>query len=235
VTKGKNSLEIDKNSTEKAKEENSDIPEDTEAIPEEETGTEEGNTILVVDKYEIKLIPNNYIVNGRKNPEKGYLFSWDDIPETIMRDLFGYLKKRFDIEWMGNAKIEKTDEGKTIKLSFENNYLSLELSDDKTKVRLKTNDGTTAGFTAKTENGKLNIYIKGWKEFSKSSNTNTYHSTLHGALIQLSNRLLEDKLKEVSKEKPLELKELANLIKEHHKYLEGFARSIVSRWNLPDR
>jgi len=150
MTEAMNSVEIDKNCIEKAKEANSDISEDLEVVPEEETETEEGKTILVVDKYEIKLIPHNYIVEGRKNL-------------------------------------------------------------------------------------KYNPKKKGSKEFSKGWSTYTYHSTLHGSLIQLSNRMLEDKLKDVSKEKPLELKELANLIKEHHEYLEGFARSILSRWNLPDR
>jgi hypothetical protein len=147
---GMNSVEIDKNCIEKAKEANSDISEDVEAVPEEETETEESKTILVVDKYEIKLIPNNYIVDGKKN-----------------------------------------------------------LKYDPKK--------------------------KGSKEFSKGRPTYTYHSSLHGSLIQLSNRILEDKLKDVSKEKPLELKELANLIKEHHEYLEGFARSILSRGNLLGR
>lgn len=145
-----NSIEIDKNRKDKSKEENINTSEDLEVVPEEETETEESKTILVVDKYEIKLIPNNYIVDGRKN--------------------------------------HKYDPKK-----------------------------------------------KGSKEFSKGHPTYTYHSTLHSALIQLSNRILEDKLKDVSKEKPLELKELANLIKKHHEELEGFARSILSRGNLPGR
>ncbi len=87
-----------------------------------------------------------------------YLFRWDDIPGNDNGRLIGFLKKRFGIEWVENAKIEKIDDGKTIRLSFENNFLSLKLSDDKTKVRLKIDDGRADKFITKTENGKLNIY-----------------------------------------------------------------------------
>lgn len=87
-----------------------------------------------------------------------YLFSWDDIPGNDNERLIGFLKKRFNIEWAGNAKIEKIEEGKTITLSFESNFLSLKLNADKTKVSLKIDDGRTNEFIAKTENNKLNIY-----------------------------------------------------------------------------
>ncbi|MBU0778106.1 hypothetical protein KKF82_07595 [Patescibacteria group bacterium] len=233
-----NSVEIDKNCIEKAKEANSDISEDLEVVLEEETETEESKTILVVDKYEIKLIPKNYIVVGRKNPkydpkEEGskYWFSWDKVPGNHSGRLIQFLKEEFGISWVTTAKIEKIDDSRNIRVFAEKNYLSLGLNNEKNKVNLKIDDGRSAEFKAKSKEGKLNIY--GSKKFSKDYRT--YHSNLHSALIELSNRILEDKLKEVSKEKPLELKELANLIKEHHKYLEGFARAILSRGNLPDR
>jgi len=83
------------------------------------------------------------------------LFSWDDNERLI-----GFLKKRFDIEWAENAKAETTDDGKTLRLYFENHLISLKLNDDITKVDLKIDDGRTYEFIAKTENGKLNIYDK---------------------------------------------------------------------------
>lgn len=56
--------------------------------------------------------------------------------------------------------------------------------------------------------------------------TQTYHPTLHQALIQLSRRLLEDKLRKECKDKPTELRELANLIQEHHEWFINLVKAI---------
>ncbi len=87
-----------------------------------------------------------------------YLFSWDDIKGNANRGLIEFLKKKFGIDWVETAKIEKIDDGMTIRLSFKKNLLSLKLNDDKTKVSLKIDDVRIDEFIAKTENGKLNIY-----------------------------------------------------------------------------
>lgn len=111
----------------------------------------------------------HFMVEGVPEQLKGnlYLFSWNDIPGNDNKRLIGFLKKRFDIEWTDNVKIEKIDDGKTIRLSFENNFLSLKLNDDETKVILKIADVRTDEFIAKTEKDKLNIY----------GNFNTSHFT----------------------------------------------------------
>lgn len=57
-------------------------------------------------------------------------------------------------------------------------------------------------------------------------NTQTYHPNLNQALIQLSKRLIEDKIKGACREKPLELKELALLIKEHHIWFVSLVRGL---------
>jgi uncharacterized protein YjbI with pentapeptide repeats len=90
-----------------------------------------------------------------------YLFSWDDIPGNDNVRLKEFLKKRFSISWIETANIEKIDGFRAIRLSFKGNFLSLNLNDDKTKVRLKIDDGRTDEFIARTENHKLNIYLKG--------------------------------------------------------------------------
>ncbi len=91
---------------------------------------------------------------------KSYLFSWKNIPGNNNRRLIEFLTQKFGIDWVKTAKIEKIDDGKTIKVSIEKNYLSLKLNDEKTKVTLKIDDGRTDEFNAKMENGKLNIYKK---------------------------------------------------------------------------
>lgn len=55
------------------------------------------------------------------------------------------------------------------------------------------------------------------KGFFKNG-TETYHPTLHQALIALSKRMLEDKLRVVCKEDAISLKELASVIQEHHRW-----------------
>lgn len=87
-----------------------------------------------------------------------YLFSWNNIPGNDNERLIGFLRKRFDIEWVNQAEIEKNDSEKTITLSFENNYIYLNLNEDKTKVILTIDDVRTDEFIAKTENDKLYIY-----------------------------------------------------------------------------
>jgi hypothetical protein len=54
----------------------------------------------------------------------------------------------------------------------------------------------------------------------------TYHMTLSHALIELSKRLLNSKLKNACKEKPLQLKELADLIKAHDEYFKKLTQGF---------
>lgn len=83
------------------------------------------------------------------------LFSWDDNERLI-----GFLKKRFGIEWAENANAEKTVDGKTLRLYFENHRISLKLNDGITKVDLKIDDDRTYEFIAKKEYGRIRIYDK---------------------------------------------------------------------------
>ncbi len=90
--------------------------------------------------------------------KNGYLFSWDSIPESGNDGLIEFLNRYFGIEWVRTANIEKSDNGRTIKLSTENNSLSLMLNNENTKVNLKIDDGRNDEFMVKTEKSKLNIY-----------------------------------------------------------------------------
>ncbi len=60
----------------------------------------------------------------------------------------------------------------------------------------------------------------------KDSSDNTYHTTLTGALMNLSTRLLKDRLKGESKEHILDLKELIRVVDEHHEYVIGLVRGL---------
>lgn len=88
-----------------------------------------------------------------------YLFSWDEVPGNDSGRLIEYLKQEFDIGWVETAKIEKIDNVRIIRVTTEKNYLSLGLNNEKTMVNLKIDDGRSAEFMTKSENGKLNIYV----------------------------------------------------------------------------
>ncbi len=87
-----------------------------------------------------------------------YLFSWDEIPENDSGRLRDFLKQNYSIDWVKIARIEKIDDGKTIRVSTEKNFLLLKLNNDKTEINLKIDDCRSDKFVVKIENGKLNIY-----------------------------------------------------------------------------
>lgn len=101
---------------------------------------------------------SNSLTLGFNNKKPKYVFSWAEVPGNDSGRLIEHLKQEFRISWVETAKIEKINDGRTIRVTDENNYLSLGLSDEKTKVNLKIEDGRSAEFIAKSENGKLNIY-----------------------------------------------------------------------------
>lgn len=88
--------------------------------------------------------------------EEKYLFSWDEIPGKDSDKLIEYLTGFDESKWIRHAKIEKVDNGNTIKISDEKNSLLLKLNNEKTN--LKSDGKMIWEFIVKTEGGKLNIY-----------------------------------------------------------------------------
>jgi predicted amidophosphoribosyltransferase len=88
------------------------------------------------------------------------MFSWDKIPGMDNVIFIDFLTQRFGIDWAKDAKIEKINNDKTIKLSTETNFLSLKLNEKETEVILEIGDVLTDKFKAKWENDELNIYCK---------------------------------------------------------------------------
>jgi len=94
------------------------------------------------------------------------LFSWEEIPGNDSKFLINILKINFGIDWVRPENIEKTNDGKIIKVSDEKKCLSLSLKNEQNKVELrfykvrpnKEPIEKLYEFIAKNENGKLNIY-----------------------------------------------------------------------------
>ncbi len=65
----------------------------------------------------------------------------------------------FCVNWVDTAEIKKSDDGKTIIVSTETNYLTLRLNDEETKAILTIDDGRSDEFIAKKKKCKLDIYL----------------------------------------------------------------------------
>ena len=101
----------------------------------------------------------------KNNPERydplsdrSYVFRWGKIPGTDTTRLREFLSKKYHIDWVNNAAIVKSNDGKSINISIGNKTLSLTLNNDETKVIIEISDGRTDKFRAKEENNELNIY-----------------------------------------------------------------------------
>jgi uncharacterized protein YjbI with pentapeptide repeats len=84
----------------------------------------------------------------------GCVFSWDEVPGEYNEILKEFLIKNLEIDW---AKIEKIDDGKTIKVSTGKETFSLKLNDEKTEAVLEIDGIKMDRFAAKMKNGMLNI------------------------------------------------------------------------------
>ena len=97
-----------------------------------------------------------------------FLFSWDFIPGDDNDKLKKYLKNKIDVVLVGNAKITKSDDGKTIRIFKDENSAEITIDEEKEKATLKISDVRTHDLKVKKENGKLNIC-----EVSKDDNVKT--------------------------------------------------------------
>jgi phage tail-like protein len=88
-----------------------------------------------------------------------YLFRWEEIPGNDNERLVEFLIKKYSIDWVKTAKIEKIENGKTIRLTYKKNYLTLELNNETKEVNLRIDDNRTEKFLIRMENRKLNVYL----------------------------------------------------------------------------
>ena len=88
----------------------------------------------------------------------GPLFSWNNVPEDDTERIMNFLKMEHRIDWAGNAKVDKHDDDKTIRLFKDENSAEIIIDDKEEKATLKITDCRTHELKVKKENGKLNIY-----------------------------------------------------------------------------
>lgn len=89
-----------------------------------------------------------------------FLFNWDSFPGSDSERLLRFIKDNFDVDWAQNAAISKSDDGKTILISKDENSAEIVINGKKEKATLKLSDGRTRDLKIKMEDGKLNLYAK---------------------------------------------------------------------------
>ena len=96
-------------------------------------------------------------MESKKEDKNKYLFRWDEIPGDDDARLIEFLNRHFAIELEINAEFNKKDDD-TINVSTGENFVSLSLNDEKTKVYLKIDEVRKYEFIAKKEKSNINIY-----------------------------------------------------------------------------
>ena len=125
-----------------------------------------GKKVLIVDTDAatngLSLFYLEELVNARKHlgEEDVYLFSWDNVPGDDSKRLLRSLRDDLDIGWVENVKIDKSGDGKNIRIFKGENSVEIMLDENKEKATLKISDGRIHDLKVKIENGKLNLYDK---------------------------------------------------------------------------
>jgi len=99
-----------------------------------------------------------------KQKGKLYLFSWDNILGKDDGKLRKFLEEDAGLAWAENAEILKSNDGKTIRISKDENQSEIILDETNEKAALTISDGRTIDLKVKKEVGKLNIYRKSNKK-----------------------------------------------------------------------
>lgn len=131
--------------------------------------------------------------------DKLYLFNWNEILGNDNRRLIEFLEKKYGIDWVKTAKIEKSDDDKIINVFVENHSILLMLDEEETKLDIKIDDVSTDKFIAEMENGKLNIYNIIHNEIKNLICINCVISHLTNDFMNEFMKYFEIKLKEKKK------------------------------------
>ena len=86
------------------------------------------------------------------------LFSWNNVPGKDMEKLLKFLVKYSDIDWMENATVEKSQDGRSIDVVKGNSSAKMTISERKKRATLTISDGRTYNLEVKKENDERKIY-----------------------------------------------------------------------------
>jgi len=104
--------------------------------------------------------PVEFCINPDCESKKhDHLFNWCEIPGSDSERFFTFLSDDLKMDWVKGAKIKKSKDGKTIKLTGDKeNSLEFKLKKEKNTAIMKTSDGKIYKYILKEEGKDLNIY-----------------------------------------------------------------------------
>jgi SpoVK/Ycf46/Vps4 family AAA+-type ATPase len=103
---------------------------------------------------------HNIALNAALLAAEEYLLNWDEIPGKDTERLQEYFIEKFGIQWVKAAKVDKIDDGKTIRISSRGNSLLMRLNQERTELNLEICSIISDTLIAKTEKGLMNIYAQ---------------------------------------------------------------------------
>lgn len=97
-----------------------------------------------------------------------YVFEWGKIPGKDSEKLIEFLSQNFDVDWVKDAIITKTNDDSVISISAGKNFLSLELNDEKNRAILKIDGTEMSEFIAKgKKKDRIKIRTEGRELFKR--------------------------------------------------------------------
>jgi hypothetical protein len=96
--------------------------------------------------------------NREELVEIGYLFAWDNVPGRDTVKLLKFLADGFDIEWVKDAEATKSDDGKTISITKEDDYVNIVLDEENERAILTISDRRSLYLKTRNVDDKIKIY-----------------------------------------------------------------------------
>ncbi len=128
-----------------------------------------------------------------------YLFCWDDVPGNDDTKLLDFLFTSFGVKsaTAESASITKFENGKNMRINTISTSIPIRLNDEKTMAVMVIDIGGKPHdfkFNAKTENGRLNIYLE------STENVNVLSTILKSNIIISKNFIVAKKEKNTTKD-----------------------------------
>ena len=102
-------------------------------------------------------IEDRYLFNWED--VSAYLFNWEDVPGNESERLLRFFSEELEIDWVENAEICKTSDGRTICIIKDENSAKIKIDVGEERATLKISSGGIYDLKVKNENGRLNIYF----------------------------------------------------------------------------
>ncbi len=152
-------------------------------------------------KYKDPIAVIDFVKTTPFKKEK-YLFSWDNVPGNDNDRLLQFLMVDLGINWPAATIITKSDDNKTIRVSYEGKSVEITLEENKKKALLKFGKNTPCDLIVKEENQNFNIYKDKNIEFSRPPRRILFDDydpeTLKSALIGQAKNRIDDVEKRVT-------------------------------------